>query len=368
LSENDIFIEKPTMPEYTYKQQKNIVLILLIILGLFLAYSLKNIFTALLGAAVLYTIFRPWYLHMIARKKWRRSLAAVCIILFSFIIIILPFFTLSWMVINKLSYYTSHPEEIREIISHLTGLMGREFSNPKVIEEALQNIQRWALGAFPSVLGAIGGIFLLISIMYFILYFMLVEYEKFEATTIAYLPFREKNVMIFAEEFKNMTYSNVLGQGIIALVQGTLVTVGFLIFGFKDSLFWGVVSMILSFVPVVGSALVFVPAGIIAISYQNIFGGIGIILWGAIIVANSDNVLRFIINKRIADTHPLITIIGVIIGIPMFGIMGLVFGPLLISYFILLVSLYESKYGNTSPQEHNVTDIKKKLIRKNDPK
>jgi predicted PurR-regulated permease PerM len=160
-----------------------------------------------------------------------------------------------------------------------------------------------------------------------------------------YLPFKESNSLLLAEEMQKITQSNVIGQGIIALAQGICVGLGFWIFGIADPFFWGVLATLLSFVPIVGSAMVFVPAGIIEISYDNIYSGVGIIIWGAVIVANIDNVLRLIINKKIANIHPLVSIIGVIIGLPVFGILGLVFGPMLISFFLLLIKIYENKMG-----------------------
>jgi predicted PurR-regulated permease PerM len=144
-------------------------------------------------------------------------------------------------------------------------------------------------------------------------------------------------------ELSKITFSNVLGQGIIAIAQGTLIGIGFYIFNITDPLFWGVVGVLLSFIPIVGSGLVFIPAALIAISYQNYTSGFGILLWGALIVANIDNVIRLIINRKYANTHPIVSIVGVIIGIPMFGVLGLVIGPLLISYFILLIKIYESE-------------------------
>ncbi len=70
--------------------------------------------------------------------------------------------------------------------------------------------------------------------------------------------------------------------------------------------------------------------------------GIGLLLFGLIIITNVDNVIRLILNKRIGDIHPLITIIGIVIGMPVFGILGIVFGPLLLSYFFLTIRIFET--------------------------
>ncbi len=104
----------------------------------------------------------------------------------------------------------------------------------------------------------------------------------------------------------------------------------------------GVISTFLSFLPVVGAPVVFVPAAFIAIASGNTTGGWGLLLWGLIVIINIDNVIRLVIAKNVSDTHPIITVVGVIIGIPIFGILGLVFGPLLLSYFILTIRIYET--------------------------
>jgi predicted PurR-regulated permease PerM len=330
------------MSIYNSKQQRIFILIIIILLGAFLAYSLKDIISAGLGAIVMYTLLRNNFIKLIEHRKWKRALAALFIIFSSFLVLIVPFLVLSWMVINQISYYTKSPTQITNILSHFSSLLGVDLHSDRVVD-VIQKIESWALGSFPSVVSAILNIFLLLSIMYFVLYFMFTEYENFESALLKYLPFKEKSSFLLAEELRKITQTNIIGQGVIAFAQGTCVGLGFLIFGISDPLFWGVLSALLSFVPLVGSALVFIPAGIIALSYNDYFSGIGILVWGVLIVSNIDNVLRLIINKKIANIHPIISIVGVIIGLPMFGILGLVFGPLLISFFLLLISIYENK-------------------------
>lgn len=347
------------MSIYTLKQQRNIILIIIILLGLFLSYMLKDIFTAGLGAIVLYTLLRNYFIRLIDYRKWKRSLAALFIIIISFLVIILPFLGLSLMVVDKISYYSDNMNEIQNIINHFATTLNIDIEHSETFASTIKKLESWVLGSFPSVVNGLLNVFLLISVMYFILYFMFTNYEIFESSLMKYLPFKESNSLLLAEEMQKITQSNVIGQGIIALAQGICVGLGFWIFGIEDPFFWGVLATLLSFVPVVGSAMVFIPAGIIEISYDNIYSGVGIIIWGAVIVANIDNVLRLIINKKIANIHPLISIIGVIIGLPVFGILGLVFGPMLISFFLLLIKIYENKMGIRP-------DLETELINKGD--
>lgn len=178
--------------------------------------------------------------------------------------------------------------------------------------------------------------------MYFLLYFMLVEYKIFESTLIQFAPLREQNALRFAEQMRNTTYANVLGQGLICLVQGTLTGSAFYVLGYQDPAFWGVITAFICFIPVIGPPVIFVPAAVMQIINGHNFEGWAMLIFGFVVIINIDNVLRFVIAKKVGNIHPIITVIGVIIGVPLFGILGLVFGPLLLSYFILLVKIYKT--------------------------
>ena len=178
--------------------------------------------------------------------------------------------------------------------------------------------------------------------MYFLMYFMFTQIREFETGLLKYAPFREQHAVKFAVALRNSTYSNVLGQGIIAITQGTLLAMSFFAFGLPDPVFWGVIGTFISFLPVVGAPTLTIPAGIILIAQGHTVKGILLMAVGLLVIGNIDNVLRMLINRRVGNTHPIISIIGVFIGIPLFGILGLVFGPLLLSYFLLLLEIYET--------------------------
>lgn len=330
------------MSIYSYKQRNIIVLAILIILGCFIVYSLRAIAGSLLSTIVLYTIFRPVFLHMTGVWKIRRWLAAVIIIVLSLVIIVLPFLALSLMVISKITEFNEDPMRIKVIMQKIDDFAGSKLNQPDLLDKGMNRLNSLAEDLFPSILGGAASIFLGLLVMYFLLYFMFVKYEEFEGGLLKYAPFNEQNALRFGTELKTTTYSNVLGQGCIAVVQGALVSLTFFAFGVRDPIFWGVISTFLSFLPVVGAPIIFVPAALIELANGNNTAGWGILLCGFIVITNIDNVLRLLIAKRVADTHPIITVIGVIIGIPVFGIIGLVFGPLLLSYFILTIRIYET--------------------------
>ncbi len=330
------------MSVFSYKQRNNIVLGIIFILAGIILYALRPIAGSLLSTIVMYTIFRPVYLHLINKWRWRPSLSALSIILSSFAIIVVPFLTLSLMVIDKIAEFQKDPMRIKVLINKLNDYVGNTLHQPDLIEKGTQKLGTFASDLFPSIVGGAAGIVLGLLVMYFLLYFMFTQHESFESSLIKYAPFREQNAVRFADELKNTTYSNVLGQGVIAVIQGALVSIGFYIFGIKDPIFWGVISTFLSFLPLVGAPVVFIPAAVIELVNGHTFQGWGLLLWGLILITNIDNVIRFLLAKRIGNIHPIITVIGVLIGIPLFGILGLVFGPILLSYFILAIRIYET--------------------------
>lgn len=332
------------MSIFNYKQRNNIILIAIVILGCILLFALRGLSSSILGAIVLYTIFRPVYLNLTEKRNWSKSLVAILIIIVSLIVIVIPFLSLSIMVINKITGINSENFPVQKWLGAIDAYAGSHLNQPHLLDSinVTQKIGLYAAELFPSVLGSAADIFLTLLVLYFLLYFMFTQNKAFEAGLIKYAPFREQHALKFAQELRISTYSNVLGQGIISISQGILFAVGLRIAGVADPVFWGVIGTFISFLPVVGVPTLAIPFGVILLLNSHTWQGIFILIYGVLFIGYIDQFLRFIINKRVANTHPLITVIGVIIGIPLFGILGLVFGPVLLSYFLLLVEIYET--------------------------
>ncbi|MGE5810528.1 MAG: AI-2E family transporter [Ignavibacteria bacterium] len=341
------------MSIYTIKQSKTIAITLIFLLGIFLLYSLSSLFAAILGSIVLYVLFKPLFLYLTEKRNWNRIIAYIAIIIISFIIIIIPFTSITWMLINKILYFKDHPESIEKVISAVQKFIGDNIGQD-TIKDAIKRGSTEAIGILSSFISTFLDIVLTVSMMYFFLYFMFTKIEVFEGTLIKYMPFRGKNSAHFAKELKNMTYANIIGQGIIAFAQASMFGLGLVIFSVPEPLFWSLICFFLSFLPVIGSAAAFIPAGLIEIASGNTFNGAGIIIFGFVAVSNIDNLLRLWINKWIGNIHPLISITGIVIGIPVFGILGIVFGPLLISTFVILVKLYEAAFADQTNEKERI--------------
>ncbi|WP_017257402.1 AI-2E family transporter [Pedobacter arcticus] len=328
------------MSIFTDKQRNNIVLGVIVFMACVIIYSLRELFNAFLGSIILYTMFKPMFFYL--KEKTGEIFSAIIVILSSFIIIVLPFFTLSYMVVNRLAKLQTDDFQLKALISKIDDFVGTKFNQPNLIEKYINKFSAFVQDLFPTLLTGALGVFLTVSVMYFILFFMLMQSKEFESSMIKYAPLKKENALKFGVELRNTTYSNILGQGVIALVQGLLVILCFFVAGVNDAVFWGIIGFFLSFMPVIGAPMITGPAAIILFLNGQTWQGMFVTLFTLIVIINIDNVIRFMINKKLADTHPIITVVGVIIGLPLFGFVGLVFGPLLLLWFIHLIQIYET--------------------------
>ncbi|MFD1166513.1 AI-2E family transporter [Sphingobacterium daejeonense] len=333
MSNNDVFSQK---------ERNIIILIIIVVLGGVILYATSGIFGAFLGTMVMYTLFRNLNIFLIEKWNWPKPVSAVVIIVLSIFIIVLPFFGIGKMLFSKAIELQQNPQWISKIMDAINHFVGDKLGQPDLIEKQLEASSSYFGGLLTSALSGAANVFLEVTVMYFLLYFLFVNYRGFEGSLIHYLPFDDENAVAFGEELKNITYSNIIGQTVIAIIQGAFLAVGFWIFGAKDPLFWGVICAILSFIPLLGPPLIFVPAAVILLADGMTWQGVGLLVWGFGLVINIDNVLRLVIAKKLGDIHPIITVVGVIIGIPLFGLIGLVYGPLLLAYFLIAVRIYKS--------------------------
>jgi predicted PurR-regulated permease PerM len=176
---------------------------------------------------------------------------------------------------------------------------------------------------------------------------MLNHGKKMENFLENFIPLRHNNFAILSLETKLMIKANAIGIPLLATIQGMIAALGYWIFGVKEFVLWGFITGVCSLIPIVGTGLVWLPLTVYLFAINNTWQGVGLGVYSLIILTNIDYVARITVLRKIGDVHPLITIFGVIVGLSMFGFLGLIFGPLLISYFILLVKIYRNEFNAT---------------------
>ena len=341
---------------YTPQQQRILLIASLFIIAGFVIFGLSAYISAFLGAGILYVVFRPWFTALAIKRHWNRSLVTAILILFAFVVIILPFLTLSLLLIDRIQYYSQHTEDILGLVKKAEDLTGYKITSQQNIQTILRQGGTYASRLLPSLAGGALDFIVIIGLMFFTMYYMFVQQEAFQKGLQKYLPFKKDTQKELGESLKNNVNANVLGQILVCLVQGVLTGATLWIFGVPDPAFWGTVGFFMAFIPVLGTPLVWGPAGLIQLSQGNTGQGVGILLVGVIVIINIDNLLRIMLAKRMGDIHPLVTLAGIVLGVPIFGILGLVVGPLLLSYFIVLIGVFERE-NRKQEQESAKADI-----------
>jgi len=321
------------------------IILLILSMGSLLFTSLTPYLSGFLGALTLYILLIDPMKKLMARK-WRPGLAALFLLVLSFFCILLPFVGVGLMLGKKVGQGLVNSEKYVDLIKQKIGIwetdLGMDLStsiDTSKISSALSNGLQGFAGSTLNMIIAIG-------LMYFVLYFMLTRTKELNETLSEYSPFARNSNKLIAKEIMAKVRSNAIGIPVVAIAQGIVALIGFFIFGIDNPFFWAVIVTVGSMVPVVGAILGIFPVFLIALSSGNTFQAWGILLYGFIIVGTTDNVIRVFVLKKLDHVHPLITLIGVIVGVPIFGFIGLIFGPLLISLFLLMVRLYTNEYGS----------------------
>lgn len=313
---------------------------LILLLGYMLGHQLIAFLPAFLGALTLYILLRKPMLYLSYVRDWNRPLAAWLLMLASLLIILVPVASLVSMLSNKVAYVIQHANEFSSALQKLILDIEARFGITIINPENLNRLGSFAAQTVPKVLGATFSSLGTLFFLYFILYFMLVNGRQMENDLYKHAPLHDDNVDLLGKELQNMVWSNAIGIPVIAIIQGIVAIIGYYILGVKEPWFWFVLTCMTAMLPVAGAALAFVPVAIIFFANEAVAKGVIMLVFGFGVIGTVDNVLRFTLMKRIGNVHPLITVFGVIVGLQLFGFIGLIFGPLLISMFILLLKIY----------------------------
>ena len=161
----------------------------------------------------------------------------------------------------------------------------------------------------------------------------------------ANIPFSANNTEKLRQRFRDVTKSTLIGTGFSAVVHGTLTGLGFWLTGLPNATLWGAVAVVASLVPVISTGLVWVPGAIALLLDHRPGAALFLVIWGLVIVGSVDYVIRPLVSRRWGHIHPLVTLLGVVVGVPYLGLLGLLIGPLAVSYCFLLIAMYREEYA-----------------------
>ena len=320
---------------------------ILLILGVagMIIFEMLPYLSGVLGAITLYVLLERFQVTL-ERKGWKPELAAITLLILSIFVILIPISLIVLMLSSKVAKAIRNSEKVVSVAnSYLKEL--ESYTGTNVVDSIdTSQITNWISTTLQSFLGSTFNVFIVVGVLYFLLYYMLVEREDWKRAALEYLPLKKNNAKKIGKDSKGLVASNAVGIPLVALMQGVVALIGFFIFGVDNPFFWFVVTAVGSMIPFIGTAIGILPVTLLLLSQGNTWQAVGLLIYGLVVVGATDNLFRLVIQRKMADLHPLITLFGVLVGVPLFGFIGLIFGPLLISLLLLLVKIYKQEYAD----------------------
>lgn len=326
-------------------KQVFLLVVIIVLLGL-ICYHLSLFIPAVLGAITLYVISRKYNLYLQEEKNWKPWLASMVIILGTLVILILPIYFIGDLLVEKLGNASAYMQKFNVFIDKIHDFIYSKTNIDILSKDNLTKLKD-NVGKFSS--SALSGTFNTLTVvasMYFILYFMLEKPRLFERLLQSSAPLKKANINLLGEKIRKMVLANAIGIPVVAIGQGMIALIGYFIFGAPSPILLFALTCVGSMLPIVGAAIVYLPLCIFMIAEGQYGPGLGLATYCLIVVGLTDNLLRFTLLKKLENIHPLNTVFGIIMGINLFGFMGLIFGPILISITVLLIQVYRDEFAD----------------------
>lgn len=320
-----------------------LVLVLLVLLSFMI---LRPILISIVFGLILAYAFLPLYkrVYRLFREK-NTSALAVCFLIL--LIIFIPLWFLIPLVVQQAFDMFSYTQTINigSIVERVFPTSSDQFriEITTTIINFIGDITSKSLNALIGFLLNLPTALLHLAVIIFVFFFTLRDHEELKKFVSGISPFRKEKEKILIKQFKGMTSSIIFGYILIGIIQGIATGIGLLIFGVPQALLLTIFAIFASIIPIVGPWLVWVPAAIYLFFVGNTGAAIGFALYSAILVSSIDNVLRPYIVARKTGVSSVIVLVGMIGGLFVFGILGIILGPLILSYLILFLEAYKNK-------------------------
>ena len=359
---------------------------LLILLGLVLIgcyFVFRPFLTEILVAAILVSIFYTPYLKLTNFLKGRQNLAALLMCLFLVMLIIIP--TVRLVIYAGQQSVTAYAQAVNFFNSHsINGVIqpsalpdklfgsfnlaqyydNQTFKN--IFLDILKQSSNWLLSGATMLVKGTTSFIVSLFVIIVTMFFFFVDGRKMLERLMYLSPLPNAYDKEIFQKFRTVSYTTILSTFVTASAQGLVGAIGFAVVGFPAFLA-GVIVALLSLLPYLGSMIFYVPVGLYYLLVGKIWQGIFILLWGAIIIGNIDNIIRAYMIKGKAQVNPIFVVFSILGGIVLFGFWGVVLGPLIISIAVTIFHIYELEFcdsldggGNAETREVKLAEKKVK--------
>lgn len=351
------------MNSFNNRLRQILILAVIILIAILIIRYFYIFLPGVLGSVTLYILSKKSYFFLIEKKKWKKQWTALLYIFGYLIIICLPVYLAVVIILPKVVALFNNPVPLIIAIKTFSAKVQNATGIELISGDNLQTVTKNLAAQLPMFLTGTANFVTNLLLMFFVLYYMLIHGRKMDDYLEEMMPLKNKNREILSIETDIMIRANAIGIPLLAVIQGLVGALGYFIFGIKEVAVWGFLTGVASLIPIVGTGIIWVPLTIYLFATGDSWQGIGLAIYSLAVLTNVDYVARITLLRKIGNVHPLITIFGIIVGVGMFGFLGLVFGPLLISYFIVLVKIYRNEFNSIpiSPlhEEEHPVGVKK---------
>ena len=322
--------------------------VLIILIATFL-YLIKSFILPIFLAAIFVFLTRNFYLKILEKTK-NKYISSVIVILLVISVIVFPLYILSVEMIKQLymtlngtfnsgiNLNSCHYHFCDQIKSNI-GVLNLSF------DRIFNSIILFVKNSYSSIFDSISKILLDLFIFILAYYYLLIDGEKFMRYIRRIIPMRTEYKNALFMKFKNISEVIFFNTLLIAFIQGTLVGIGFYIFGVSSPILWGLVASFFALIPMVGTSVVWFPEVVYMFLVNEYLKGFLLLLYGALFVGLSDNFLRPLLLKKRINVHPFLILISVLGGLQLFGFFGLFIGPIITAFLISVIQLYKLDFN-----------------------
>jgi len=297
-------------------------------------------------AFVFYILFEPLYRKILHATKDRATFAALATIALVLLVILIPLTILGVQVF----------EEARELYAQvssggfetISGTLAKFFesqfgigaNSPLDVSDYAKEIIGWIVRNFSSAFERATNIMITFFLSLFALYYLLKDRDALRAAIVRFSPLSPAHTTMVMDRMGTTIAVTIKGSVVIAILQGLLSGLGLYVFGVPNPAIWGTVASVAALLPFVGTTLVSIPAALFLFLTGKFAGGIGLLLWGILVVGTIDNFLKPRLIGHGVGIHPFLILLSVLGGIGFFGAIGFILGPLCLSFFVALLGIY----------------------------
>jgi predicted PurR-regulated permease PerM len=313
---------------------------LVVVAAVLVAIAVAPVAVGLASALVLYELWAGPYTRLAGRMPPR--LAAVLMVCAALLLVVGPMAWLGFHVATRLPAIVATVTAYRDAHANVsaTGIAGQLETKAA---DALSSVGDWLPGLFHSLARNAAWAFVNWTIALFGLYYLLGGASTLWPRFARLLPLSPASAETLRTRFRDIAQGMVAGTLLSAAIQGVAIGTGFWLAGLPDALFWGAAAAIATLIPVVGNAIVSVPALLLMVLRQNYTGAIAIAIFSGPFPPVIDRVVRSTVSRRVGRVHPMVTLVGALVGAAIAGVAGLILGPVALAMFFVLLDVYEKE-------------------------